>query len=189
MRLPAFLHFHFLAREFCAYKIGHAVGLVMRHILPIKERDDLPLTGIRFFEQSQTAFLNGVGRHYEFAIQQGDHLTVFHSDSIDLDAAGRDDVVAQLVATSELDADAYFPVSARTGKGLDALIEQQLDTLRTQVDEPASELVNPTPSAPSDRTPPQSLTQDYRTTRNGARPASGPQARLWSGGRGGASER
>jgi GTPase len=40
-----------------------------------------------------------------------------------VDAAPKDAVIAQLAAASELDATAYFPVSARTGAGLGALVE------------------------------------------------------------------
>jgi GTP-binding protein Era len=40
-----------------------------------------------------------------------------------VDRAGRDQVMAQLTAAAELDAEAYFPVSARTGAGLDPLVE------------------------------------------------------------------
>jgi GTP-binding protein Era len=40
-----------------------------------------------------------------------------------VDRATRDQVVAQLGAAAALEAEAYFPVSARTGKGIDALVE------------------------------------------------------------------
>jgi GTP-binding protein Era len=40
-----------------------------------------------------------------------------------VDRAGRDQVMAQLTAAAELDAEAYFPASARTGAGLDPLVE------------------------------------------------------------------
>ena len=40
-----------------------------------------------------------------------------------IDRASPDQVMAQLTAASELDAEAYFPVSARTGVGLDALVD------------------------------------------------------------------
>jgi GTPase len=40
-----------------------------------------------------------------------------------VDRASREQVMAQLTAASELQAEAYFPVSARTGVGLDALVE------------------------------------------------------------------
>jgi GTPase len=40
-----------------------------------------------------------------------------------VDRAGREQVMAQLTAAAELEAEAYFPVSARTGAGLDALVE------------------------------------------------------------------
>jgi len=39
-----------------------------------------------------------------------------------VDRAGRDQVMGQLGAAAELGAEAYFPVSARTGAGLDALV-------------------------------------------------------------------
>ncbi|MEK9938751.1 MAG: GTPase Era, partial [Ilumatobacter sp.] len=39
------------------------------------------------------------------------------------DRARPEEVLAALGAASELDAEAYFPVSARTGEGLDALVE------------------------------------------------------------------
>ena len=54
-----------------------------------------------------------------------DHLdlpsTVVVVNKIDL--ARREQVVAQLAAASELEAESYFPVSARTGEGLDALVD------------------------------------------------------------------
>jgi len=40
-----------------------------------------------------------------------------------VDRASRDQVVEQLAASSRLDAAAYFPVSGRTGEGIDALID------------------------------------------------------------------
>ncbi len=40
-----------------------------------------------------------------------------------IDRASRDQVAAQLAAASELEAEAYFPVSARTGAGVDALVD------------------------------------------------------------------
>jgi GTP-binding protein Era len=40
-----------------------------------------------------------------------------------VDRASRDEVMAQLAAAAELDAAAYFPVSARTKAGLDALVD------------------------------------------------------------------
>jgi len=40
-----------------------------------------------------------------------------------VDRATRDQVVAQLGAASELEAESYFPVSAQTGQGLDALVD------------------------------------------------------------------
>lgn len=39
------------------------------------------------------------------------------------DRADRDQVLAQLGATSTLDLEAYFPVSAKTGRGVDALVD------------------------------------------------------------------
>lgn len=46
-----------------------------------------------------------------------------------VDRAGREQVMAQLGAAGELEAEAYFPVSARTGAGLDAFVEHLLDRL------------------------------------------------------------
>jgi GTP-binding protein Era len=40
-----------------------------------------------------------------------------------IDAASPEQVLTQLAAAGELDAEAYFPVSARTGDGLDALVD------------------------------------------------------------------
>ena len=40
-----------------------------------------------------------------------------------VDRASRQQVTAQLDAAAELDAEAYFPVSARTGAGLDVLVD------------------------------------------------------------------
>ncbi len=46
-----------------------------------------------------------------------------------VDIATRDQVIAMLGASSGLDASAYFPVSAKSGEGLDALVEYLLDKL------------------------------------------------------------
>ena len=46
-----------------------------------------------------------------------------------VDLAGREQVVAQLAAASELEAESYFPVSARTGEGLAALVDHLVDRL------------------------------------------------------------
>ncbi|MGA1344539.1 MAG: GTPase Era [Ilumatobacteraceae bacterium] len=46
-----------------------------------------------------------------------------------VDVARPDQVVAMLGASAELDASAYFPVSARTGVGVDALVAHLLATL------------------------------------------------------------
>jgi len=46
-----------------------------------------------------------------------------------VDIATRDQVIAMLGASSGLDASAYFPVSAKSGEGLDALVEYLLDHL------------------------------------------------------------
>lgn len=46
-----------------------------------------------------------------------------------IDRASRDQVIAQLGAAGELDAAAYFPVSARTGEGLDPLIDHLVDRM------------------------------------------------------------
>ena len=40
-----------------------------------------------------------------------------------IDLAGREQVLRQLTAAGELDLDEYFPVSARTGDGVDALVD------------------------------------------------------------------
>jgi GTP-binding protein Era len=40
-----------------------------------------------------------------------------------IDRASREQVMQQLTAAAELEAEAYFPVSARTGAGLDALVD------------------------------------------------------------------
>lgn len=40
-----------------------------------------------------------------------------------IDKAKSDQVLTQLAATAELDLEAYFPVSAQTGRGVDALVE------------------------------------------------------------------
>ena len=40
-----------------------------------------------------------------------------------IDLAGREQVLHQLTAAAELDLDEYFPVSARTGDGVDALVD------------------------------------------------------------------
>jgi GTP-binding protein Era len=45
------------------------------------------------------------------------------------DRASADQVLAQLAAAAELDASAYFPVSATTGDGVDALLHHLLDAL------------------------------------------------------------
>jgi len=46
-----------------------------------------------------------------------------------VDIATRDQVIAMLGASSELDGSAYFPVSAKSGEGLEALVEYLLDQL------------------------------------------------------------
>jgi GTP-binding protein Era len=46
-----------------------------------------------------------------------------------IDRAGREQVLAMLAAASELGADAYFPVSARTGEGLRELVADLTDRL------------------------------------------------------------
>ena len=46
-----------------------------------------------------------------------------------VDAASKDQVFAMLTAAGELDAEAYFPVSARTGDGVDALVEHLVNRL------------------------------------------------------------
>ena len=46
-----------------------------------------------------------------------------------IDSVGRDHVIGQLVAASELEFDEYFPVSAKTGRGVDALLEHVLERL------------------------------------------------------------
>jgi len=43
-----------------------------------------------------------------------------------IDRAKADQVLAQLATTAELDFEAYFPVSAQTGEGVDALVEHLL---------------------------------------------------------------
>jgi GTP-binding protein Era len=45
------------------------------------------------------------------------------------DRAGRDRTLAQLAASAELDAIAYFPVSAKKGEGVDALIDHVVSML------------------------------------------------------------
>lgn len=45
------------------------------------------------------------------------------------DAVGRDQVIGQLVEATGLDFDEYFPVSAKTGRGVDALLEHVLERL------------------------------------------------------------
>jgi GTP-binding protein Era len=53
------------------------------------------------------------------------HLDLPHTVVVvnKVDRASRDQVMVQLGAAGELGAEAYFPVSARTGAGLDALVE------------------------------------------------------------------
>ncbi len=46
-----------------------------------------------------------------------------------VDRASREQVMAQLAAAAELGAEAYFPVSARTGAGLDAFVDHLVDRL------------------------------------------------------------
>lgn len=43
-----------------------------------------------------------------------------------VDRASRDQVLAQLASAAEFEFEAYFPVSARTGRGVDALVEHLL---------------------------------------------------------------
>jgi GTPase len=46
-----------------------------------------------------------------------------------VDAASRAQVLAQLGAAAELNAESYFPVSARTGEGLDAFVDHLVERL------------------------------------------------------------
>lgn len=46
-----------------------------------------------------------------------------------IDRASREQVFEQLARAAELDFEAYFPVSARTGKGVDALVEHLLERM------------------------------------------------------------
>lgn len=46
-----------------------------------------------------------------------------------VDAASKDQVIAMLVAAGELGAESYFPVSARTGEGIEALVAHLTDRL------------------------------------------------------------
>ena len=46
-----------------------------------------------------------------------------------VDVASKDKVFAMLTAASELDAEAYFPVSARTGEGIPPLLEHLVERL------------------------------------------------------------
>ncbi len=46
-----------------------------------------------------------------------------------VDRANRDEVMVQLATTGVLDFEAYFPVSARTGKGVDALVDHLIDRM------------------------------------------------------------
>jgi GTPase len=46
-----------------------------------------------------------------------------------IDVARRDQVVSMLAAAGELDAEAYFPVSARTGEGVSPLVEHLVERL------------------------------------------------------------
>jgi GTP-binding protein Era len=55
----------------------------------------------------------------------GDALVVVNK----LDAASRHQVLAQLTAAAELDRADYFPVSAKTGEGVDALVEALVERL------------------------------------------------------------
>ena len=54
-----------------------------------------------------------------------DHLDLQHTVVVvnKTDRAKRDKVMLQLVAAGSLNAEAYFPVSARTGDGIDALVD------------------------------------------------------------------
>ncbi len=46
-----------------------------------------------------------------------------------LDQANREQVMTQLAATAELDLEAYFPISARSGKGVDALVDHLISRM------------------------------------------------------------
>src|SRR3954451_16658513 len=46
-----------------------------------------------------------------------------------VDAASKDQVLAMLTAAGELDAESYFPVPARTGTGIQALVEHLIERL------------------------------------------------------------
>ena len=62
-----------------------------------------------------------IGRGDRFVAQRvpGDSLLVLNK----VDAASRDDVLRQLAVAAEFDFAEYFPVSAKTGEGVDALVE------------------------------------------------------------------
>lgn len=46
-----------------------------------------------------------------------------------IDRASQDQVLSQLAAASALDLDAYFPVSAKTGRGVDALVDYLVERM------------------------------------------------------------
>jgi GTP-binding protein Era len=68
-----------------------------------------------------------IGRGDEFVAQRvpNDALVVLNK----VDAANRDQVLQQLVRAGEFDLGEYFPVSARTGDGVDVLVDRIVERL------------------------------------------------------------
>lgn len=63
------------------------------------------------------------------------------------DIAKRDQIIEQLALSSSLDADEYFPISARTGKGVDELVEYLVGRMPPGPQYFPSDLITDTPEA------------------------------------------
>ena len=68
-----------------------------------------------------------VGRGDEFVARRVPNDAIVVLNKVDI--ASRDDVLAQLARAGEFELAEYFPVSARTGDGVDALVERLVELL------------------------------------------------------------
>jgi GTPase len=67
----------------------------------------------------------GPGDRWVAGLVPGDAVLVVNK----VDVANREQVLRQLVAAAELDLSEYFPVSARTGEGVDALVDHLVERM------------------------------------------------------------
>ena len=85
------------------------------------------------------------GRGDAFVLDQVRGSTIAVVNKIDI--AGRDRVIEQLGLLGERDLDAYFPVSAVTGEGVDALVEYLLAAMPDGPEYYPADMVTDTPDA------------------------------------------